>query len=210
MLNTWVSAALFRGATIDVAKRLLGTYLLHRTPEGTTVGRIVETEAYLATNDPACHASRGKTARNSPMFGAPGTAYVYFIYGMYECFNVVTASAGVGEAVLIRALEPVRGLEIMRRRRSSQDIYRLCRGPGCLTMAMGIDRTLNSADLRNGTLRILPRNAFGAVARETIITSERIGISVGDKLPLRFYFQNNPFVSKQPKTSTRKRSVVKR
>src|SRR3989338_2180484 len=138
----WVSLdkKFYEKTTIEIAKSLLGTYLVHESPVEKTVGMIVETEAYLA-NDPSCHGFRGETPRNRPMFGDPGHAYIYFIYGMYHCFNVVTAPVGVGEAVLIRALEPVEGMALMEKRRQGKKD--LAGGPGKLVIAMGITRQMN-------------------------------------------------------------------
>src|SRR5215471_9300150 len=136
----------FFGSTIDVAKRLIGATLARRLPigepdAGTIVGgRIVETEAYLPLTDPSCHGFRGITKRNSAIFGPPGHAYVYFIYGNHYCLNVTTEKPGVGAAVLIRALEPKRGIQAMRRRRPSQPDAKLASGPGNLCRVLSIDR----------------------------------------------------------------------
>ena len=188
----------FTGSTVSVARRLLGTVLVHETDDGPAAGRIVETEAYLR-DDPACHAARGLTPRNAVMFGPPGHAYVYFIYGMYHCFNVVTARSGIGEAVLIRALEPLDGMSLMAERRGTDVLSRLCSGPGKLAMALGIHRAHNGADLRDGLLRILPPQSYPWNRRGAgkITTTTRIGINVGADLPLRFYLEGSPFVSKK-------------
>ena len=179
---------LYKQDTLSLAKELLGMYLVHESPEGKTVGKIVETEAYLA-DDPACHASRGKTKRNEQMFGKAGTAYVYFIYGMYHCFNVVSNKEGVGEAVLIRALEPVEGIELMKKRRENKE---LCNGPAKLVMAMGIEKNHNGVDLHKDKL-YLKKGKKGF----DIVSTTRVGISEGIDLPYRFYIQDNGYISRK-------------
>lgn len=187
------SQSFYRGSTVEMAKKLLGTYLIHETPEGTTAGKIVETEAYLSCNDPACHAARGMTKRNAPMFGPAGTAYVYKIYGMYHCFNVVTNQEGVGEAVLIRALEPIEGIPLMQERRGKNEPKDLCSGPAKLVDALGITVDLNGSSLVHGPLKIGYRKGDDF----DIVTTTRIGISEGADLPLRFYIAGNKFISKK-------------
>lgn len=209
-----VPAAFFAAGTVAVARALLGKLLVSETPEGRTVGRIVETEAYLR-DDAACHASRGETKRNRAMFGPPGRSYTYLIYGMYRCFNVVTAPAGVGEAVLIRALEPVEGLELMALRRGMDDPKALCSGPGKLVIALGIGALPDGSDLRKRPLWVaepaltggsaeaaVPRARAGKAeagrtGAERIKVTTRIGISKDAHLPLRFYLDGNPFISRR-------------
>jgi DNA-3-methyladenine glycosylase len=181
--------------TITVAKALLGTYLVHESKEGITVGRIVETEAYL-WGDPACHAYRRKTKRNATMFGPAGNAYVYQIYGIHYCINVVTAPEGVGEAVLIRALEPINGIDLMQLRRGIEVWKNLCNGPGKLVQAMGISRSMDGISLLGEDIYILSADTLpDKNAKFDMITTTRIGITQGVELPYRFYISGNACVS---------------
>jgi DNA-3-methyladenine glycosylase len=178
--------------TITIAKSLLGKYLTNNTTEGNTSGIIVETEAYIS-KDLANHAAKGRTKRNEAMFGKPGTAYIYKIYGLYWCFNVVTEGEGIGEAVLIRALEPITGIDLMQQRRSKQSVKDLCSGPAKLVTALGISPDQNGTSLTQGPLTIqAPPNI---VTEPEIITTTRIGITKDSDLPLRFYIKESPFVS---------------
>lgn len=183
--------------TRTVAKALLGQEVVRRLPTGDTLaGIIVETEAYL-TDDPACHAYRGQTPRNAAMFGPPGHAYVYFTYGLHMMFNLVCAPEGIAEAVLLRALEPAEGIELMRQNRGGMaDTRQLTNGPGKLAQALALTRlNHNEANLTDpeGELFILPRSA---PPFETVETT-RIGITRGVELPWRYYIRGNPYVSKK-------------
>ena len=186
-----VSPKLFSGETTLVARQLLGEILVSWSTGGLTAGRIVETEAYLGASDPASHAYRGPTRRNQVMFGPAGRAYIYFTYGMHYCLNVVTRPAGVGEAVLIRALEPVEGITLMLNRRGVRDVRQLCSGPAKLVQALGIDPALNGHDLSQEPLTI----RHDKEDYEPIISSARIGISRAKELPLRFTL-NSDYVSR--------------
>lgn len=166
-----------------VARELLGAVLEHRTPAGTASGRIVETEAYLGPHDPACHAAAGLTERTRALHGPPGTAYVYFIYGMHWCVNAVTREEGHGSAVLIRAIEPLEGIALMRRRRRGRPDRELANGPAKLCDALGIDAALNGIRLDRGPLRIL---AGPPVPDEAVTVTPRIGITKAADWPLRF------------------------
>jgi len=177
----------FNKPTVDLAKALLGKILVY----GNLQGVIVETEAYLYRDDPGCHAHRGPTARNAAMFGPAGRTYVYLIYGMYHCLNIVSGKEGEGEAVLIRALEPVQGIALMQKRRKTQKIENLCNGPGKLTQAFGITRKHNDLSLLDGNLRI-----YDSRIKPEICTGTRIGLTAGKELELRFFIKNNKFVSR--------------
>lgn len=174
-------SAFYARPTLDVAGGLIGKVLVHESARGRTAGIIVETEAYIGEDDPACHAAPGPTRRNRPLYGPPGYAYVYLNYGIHYLVNVVTEERGRPAAVLIRALEPADGLALMRRRRARGRSGRvppdadLCRGPGNLTVAMGIDLRQNEIDLTGRTLFIEDR----AIRVTDLDWSPRIGIRVG-------------------------------
>lgn len=169
--------------TLDVARDLIGKVLVHETRAGLASGVIVEAEAYIGESDPACHAAPGPTRRNAPLYGPPGIAYVYLNYGIHYLVNAVTEAEGWPAAVLLRALEPLDGIPLMRRRRaaggtkpaSAFAVNDLCRGPGNLTRALGIDLRQNLFDLTRGPLRIEDRR----LPPRPIAWSRRIGINVG-------------------------------
>ena len=174
----------------EVARDCLGKILIH----GSAAGRIVEVEAYLGVGDRAAHAWRGVTNRTRVIFGPPGHAYVYFIYGMYECLNFVAEPEGQAGCVLIRALEPLAGLPLMRRRRATnKGIEHLANGPGKLTLAMGITRRLNGADLISGPLQV--RGLRRDDPFEVQVTP-RVGIRHNADWPLRFVIAGNRFLSR--------------
>lgn len=185
-----------------VAQGLLGQLLVRKIASGWCGGVIVETEAYLR-NNAAAHSFRGETPRNRVMFGSPGHAYAYFIYGNHWCINAVCRPKGIAEAVLIRALEPTLGLDFMRTQRPVMNPRELTNGPGKLCAAMDIDRSLNGADLcdaksplfiaRNPTRRTFLKQSG------PVVTTTRIGIQKAAALPLRYYLDSNPFVSRRLK-----------
>jgi DNA-3-methyladenine glycosylase len=181
--------AFYARPAAEVARELLGKVLLH----GGAAGRIVETEAYLGLDDPAAHASRGITARTRVLFGPPGHAYVYLSYGVHECLNLAAEPEGSPGCVLIRALEPLAGIETMRSRRgAARRIKDLASGPGKLTRAMDITLRHYGADVTRGCLTV---RAFRDEPAIRIATTPRIGITRSADRPLRFLIADNPFVS---------------
>jgi len=184
-----VNREFFDRSVHEVARDLIGC----RVAVGETAGVIVETEAY-EESDPACHAYIGRTARNEVLFGPPGHAYVYLSYGIHSLLNFVTEREGSASAVLIRALEPTDGVELMRGRRGREDIEGLCSGPGKLTEALGVDLSLNGADLLQPPFDLSERSASGAAVE--IVASERIGITKAADLPWRYSAAGSRYVSR--------------
>ncbi|MEO5580270.1 MAG: DNA-3-methyladenine glycosylase [Gemmatimonadaceae bacterium] len=183
--------------TESVARDLLGALLECETAEGRTSGIIVETEAYLGEHDAACHAVAGPTHRTGPLYGRPGIAYVYFIYGMHWCFNAVTRAEGLPSAVLVRALQPVEGTGTMRRRRPRASTEtELTNGPGKLAAALGINGSMNRASLQRRPLVIREGTTIAASAIET---TARVGITRAADWPLRYFIRDNPYVSRAPR-----------
>lgn len=177
----------------EVALDLLGCVLIHETPEGAASGVIVETEAYLCADDPACHAYNGPTMRNRTMFADAGLAYVYRSYGIHALLNVVCEEEGRGSAVLIRALRPLEGLGLMAERRGKSD---LCTGPGKLSQALGIEMNHDAHDLTSPPLTI----RHGEPPEGEIVATTRIGISQGADLPYRYLVLGDPNISVRPKS----------
>jgi DNA-3-methyladenine glycosylase len=198
--------------TLDVARDLLGKVLVHRRRGVVTSGAIVEVEAYIGETDPACHAAPGPTRRNAPLYGRPGIAYVYLNYGIHALVNVVTEAERRPAAVLIRALAPLDGIRAMRRRRSRAAkgrrplagrelaVHDLCRGPGNVTMAMGITLAHNQTDLLGDVLFIEDRG----LALGPVVWSARIGIRVGRERPWRAYAAGCPAVSRVMPSGSRR------
>jgi DNA-3-methyladenine glycosylase len=185
--------AFFRRHTIDVARELLGARLVSNIRGVRTEGRIVEVEAYLGAEDPASHAYAYRRHRqNESLYGPIGSWYVYLSYGVHWCANLVAGPQGEGSAILIRALEPLDGLSVMRRRRGAVPDRALCSGPGRLTQAMGITRALDGLPMPGAPIVVLPDEA---PAEETIATTPRIGLTKAAAWPLRFAIRGSPWVS---------------
>ncbi|HWC72842.1 MAG TPA: DNA-3-methyladenine glycosylase, partial [Gemmatimonadales bacterium] len=194
--NAAVAANFYARPTEQVARGLLGRILVSDigARRRQTAGRIVEVEAYVGPHDPACHAyGHRRTARTEPLYGPPGTAYVYFTYGMHWCLNAVTRPREFPAAVLIRALEPLEGLDTMRERRATDTDRHLCAGPARLCEALGVTGVINGLSLQRGPLRILegPKPK-----RSEIVIGPRIGITQAVDWPLRFYLKDSPWVSR--------------
>ncbi len=184
--------------TLRVARELLGKYLVRQDGNQRLVGRIVETEAYLGEKDPASHAYHGMTKRNEVMFREGGCLYVYFTYGMHFCANVVTEREGKSRAVLLRAIEPIAGIDVMRKRRgpslAGRSDVNLTNGPAKFCKALGIARRQNGADLLGPEIWIAENRTGGPHIRRGV--SSRIGVTDGRKQKWRFYVKGNPFVSR--------------
>jgi DNA-3-methyladenine glycosylase len=185
----------------EVARDLLGCTVRH----GGAAGRIVETESYHMA-EPACHAYAGVTSRSRTLFGPPGQAYVYFSYGVHSLLNAVCEEEGVGAAVLIRALEPVDGIELMRARRSLERVENLCSGPGKLTQALAIGLALNGSSLIDGPIEVHGREA--GVRPPRVVLGERIGITKAADLPWRFCDADSRHVSRPWPAAMRERSAA--
>lgn len=179
------------GSSVDAAQRLLGCYFIRDLPQGQVVVKIVETEAYHQ-DDAASHSYRGETTRTKTMFGPSGHLYVYFTYGMHYCCNVVTSGAGIGAGVLIRAVEPIEGIDILRRNRANKPDVVLTNGPAKLCQAMLIDRSMDGHDLLAEPMRLV---AGPPVPSGQIVAGRRIGISRDAHRDWRFYIKDNPYVS---------------
>lgn len=195
-LRARLSRSFYEQATLAVSRELLGKYLVHVHRDGTTAGKIVETEAYIGPEDKACHASKGRTPRTEIMFGPAGHAYVYLIYGFHYLLNFVTESVGVPAVVLIRAVEPQDGLELMQERRRMTDRRKLCNGPGKLCQAFAIDRGHNGSDICAGDLYVADRGEHV----KNIAATPRIGIDYAGEWKhklWRFFIKDNEFISKR-------------
>lgn len=193
-LGAPLAQAFYDRDTEQVARDLLGCIVACRSPEGLTSGRIVETEAYLGPHDPACHAVAGLTKRTKWLFGPPGNAYVYFIYGVHWCLNAVTREEGFGSAVLIRALEPLEGIALMRERRGVSRDRDQTNGPGKLCQALGITGAHDGLSLARSVLTIhegLP------LPGEQIAVTPRIGITKAADWPLRWIVRESAFVTRR-------------
>jgi len=201
-LGAPLPATFYDRPTEVVSRSLLGAVLECTTPQGMTSGRIVETEAYLGPDDPACHAVAGVTPRTQHLFGPAGIAYVYLIYGMYWCFNAVTRERGHGAAVLVRAVSPIHGLPLMRARRPHvRKEVELTNGPGKLCLAMGITGQASGTSLADGPVVIRQGDS---VADADVVVTPRVGISRAADWPLRFFLRDDPHVSRTPRHFSRR------
>lgn len=189
-----LARAFYERDTLIVARELLGKYIVRQIQDQLMVGKIVETECYRAHDDPACHGFKGVTPRTKSLFGPAGHAYIYFIYGNHYCFNAVSHEQNFAGGVLIRAIEPVAGIEFMHHYRPNIHGKQLTNGPGKLAQALQIDRQLYGADLTYpGSLYITPGEI---IADKDIVATSRVGLSIGLEKEWRFYIKNNIFVSK--------------
>ena len=193
-----LARSFYKRNTVVVAFELIGKLLVFNQTGELMQGKIVETEAYLGDQDPASHAYRGVTPRNRVMFGFPGVSYIYFTYGNHHCFNIVTEEEHIPGAVLIRALEPVSGISIMKKRRGTSSHEALTSGPGKLTQAFGMTREHSGRDLTQDESFCVAEDKTADSTSDSAIhiqTAGRIGISTAKSAPYRFYLRNSPFVS---------------
>ena len=194
--NRKLPRGFYNRPTLEVAEAMIGKHIVYASPWGRMAARIVEVEAYIGRDDPACHAARGLTPRNEVMFGEPGHSYVYFIYGMYHCLNFVTEQKGFPAAVLLRAAEPETGTEIMQRFSPGKKVTGLLSGPGKFCRSFGLSREQNGIDLTGDLLFLEDHGRTGVeVAR-----SPRIGVKEGSELPWRFFDAGSQAVSRQAPT----------
>lgn len=193
-----VTSSFFKRPTIVVARDLLGKYLVVKHGNGVVSGKIVETEAYVGEEDKACHASKGRTPRTETLYQEAGTVYVYLIYGMYHCVNIVTEKKDFPSAVLIRAVEPAEGVAKMERRRKTKKLTALASGPGKLCQALGITRSMNGETIDGVKIWIEDRGI--GVSENDIVAATRIAVDYAGPcadLPWRFYIKDSPFVSRK-------------
>lgn len=195
-----LTSLFFNRKTTLVAQELLGKVLVYKSKQGTLSGIIVETEAYTGPKDLASHASRGKTPRNEIMFNSAGFWYIYLIYGFYHCLNIVTEGKNYPAAVLIRAVEPISGIELMKKRRRNEKLENLTNGPGKLCQAFSIDKKLNTTSATSKKSPLFIGDLDIKIPKSKIVQTKRIGVDYAqawkDK-PLRFYIKDNLFVSKK-------------
>ncbi|MFY0601444.1 MAG: DNA-3-methyladenine glycosylase [Cyclobacteriaceae bacterium] len=187
-----------RGDVVEIAKDLLGKFLFSNIDGKLTGGRIVETEAYNGRTDKACHAYKKRTPRTEVIYQESGRAYVYLCYGIHHLFNIVTNEVGLADAVLIRALEPIDGIDEMKKRRSKQSVERITAGPGILSQALGIKKEMTGEDLLGNTIWIASKNNDPI----QIVADVRIGVDYAGEdalLPWRFYIKDSNYVGKEKK-----------
>ena len=189
--------AFFKRPTLKVAEGLLGKYLVVKRGGRIFAGKIVETEAYIGEDDLACHASKGRTNRSETLYQKAGAIYVYLVYGMYHCLNIVTEREHFPSAVLIRAVEPVDGIEVMKKLRKTDALRNLASGPGKLCMAFGIDKKMNGQNVFGVEIYIEDRGE--KIIAKDIVRAKRVGVDYAGACahyPWRFYIKDNEFVSK--------------
>ena len=198
-----LTRSFYNRPTLEVCNSIVGQIIVYDSAEGRLSARITEVEAYIGQADPACHASLGMTKRNKVMFGLPGMAYIYFIYGMYNCLNFVTEADGLAAAVLLRGAEPIDGIELMRQRSKAKQDWQLLNGPGKFCRSFGLSRDQNGLDL-TGTELYLEQSDQ---PKPVIERSSRIGISTGREKMWRFFDAGSQAVSKSPNEATNKKAI---